>query len=277
VTNKVSPIKIQLQEDLPNLPDKNGYFESFLGNFEQNILTFQFLDRHFLRLSKSINRQKNQIAEIFIETIKNHFFDKLKIFDQQKQNSIKLFRFRLWSNGLDFILDIAPFKSRFNPVISNEQITAKLVIMNESRDKSGKYTPALESINSFNYAKQNGFDEALLINKDNLVTESSWCNFYYVIDGIVFLSGLGLNGIAQEVLTDLIIDKSKIKVKAITISELLENKYPCFLTNAIYGVIPISQIDNVNFSSDSLIDKIKLDFNKLKNSTIETIWIQINS
>jgi hypothetical protein len=278
-TNTLSPIKLSLQVELPKLPDKFGVFDSFGGQNVNNKLRFNFLKRHIDRFNYGLR----QLAQITnnpnipqitldylignIETLFNKSAHGAEFLSKHEQ-----FRFRLWTDLSQTSLEVAPFTSRFN----NSEL-AELLSCKFTRNLTFKYTPAKESISSIQQALSKNLHEGLLIDESNQVTESSWSNFFWIDqDDVICASGVGLDGITQQVLRDIYSRQNIFATKPINLSELLSSKFACFLTNSLEGVVQIKAIDGINMKLSSQIDNIKRCYNDYCINN-EVTWIQIDS
>lgn len=277
-TNTLPSIKLSLQVELPKLPSKLGIFDSFGGQITNYKLKFNFLQRHINRFNYGLNKLAEITNKDCFEHISLDFLiTKLELlFKETNPNEEYLsndskFRFRLWTDLSQIHLDAAPFNSRFTKGYAN------LASYKLTRNLPFKYTPARESIESIQLAISNNLDEGLLVDDDNNITESSWSNFLWIEhDEIICASGLGLDGITQQVIEDLYSGDNKIIIKPISLNELLSNQFPCFLTNSLEGVIKINSIDGIKMKFSSQIDNIKRCYDNycLNN---EVTWIQIDS
>ena len=109
----------------------------------------------------------------------------------------------------------------------------------------------LEPILARNEAQSKGFDDGIMVNTDEYVTECSVANIFFVKDKTVFTpsieSGI-LPGIAREHVINLC-KKNNISIveKNITRDEAL-NSDEAFQTNSLIGIQPLSQINEKKFS-----------------------------
>lgn len=132
----------------------------------------------------------------------------------------------------------------FNVIISE-------IIKNEhSKLTKFKSLNYLDSILAKIEASDNGCDDGIFLNTKGNVSDSSIANVFIVInDGTVLTPKLddgALNGITRKNVIR-ICKESKINVKeaSITKCELLSSK-EVFLTNSVFGVVPVMSIDGVS-------------------------------
>jgi branched-chain amino acid aminotransferase len=95
-------------------------------------------------------------------------------------------------------------------------------------------------------ARENGFDDALMVNQNNLILEAASANLFWLKNGIVFTPPLAagcLPGVMRETIIA-IIKKEKLQCEeSLTdITTLLEAD-AVFLTNSIRGIIGVEAIN----------------------------------
>jgi len=95
---------------------------------------------------------------------------------------------------------------------------------------------------SYSKAQAQGFDEALLLNRDGYIFEASRANIFWIKDKILYtppLSSGCLNGITrQQVIKYASNLKMTVKEKKLTL-EILHEADAAFLTNSLIGIKPI--------------------------------------
>ncbi len=137
--------------------------------------------------------------------------------------------------------------------------------------KSGNY---LNNIMAIQEAKNYDYDDAIMLNHDNLVTEGTTFNIFCIKDDQIITpsleSGL-LKGITRQKIIELCHrEKFDLKLSALTLEEL-KGADEVFITSSTRGVMPVSKIDKQNFpksiaknSKTYSIRKLYLDL--IKNS-----------
>ena len=114
-------------------------------------------------------------------------------------------------------------------------------------------------------AKNNGYQEAILLDTNGFVAEGSGQNIFIVKDGNLLTPELTccLNGITRRTVIE--IAKSKnIKVHERKISpEELSNFVGCFLTGTAAEITPVSQIADNNYKVCDLILDLSSSYAKL--------------
>lgn len=127
---------------------------------------------------------------------------------------------------------------------------------------------------SFQEARNQGFDEAIILNQCGFITEGTRCNIFFIKNAEIFTPSLTcgcLDGITRRVIFDLA-KKYKIKVYEgdFTTQDLLAAD-EAFFTNSLIGVMPLASIERQKFGK-SKIGRITAHFIKgynllLKNGT----------
>jgi len=125
-----------------------------------------------------------------------------------------------------------------------------------SRVKSISY---LDNILARKEAVLKGADEAFLLNSKGLLAEGSVSNVFIVNNKIVSTPRIddgALPGVVRHViLNELNLDEIKIKEEEISL-EMLLNAEDIFITNALFGVMPINQVNDVKISNNSGISSL---------------------
>lgn len=110
----------------------------------------------------------------------------------------------------------------------------------------------INSILATNEAKENGYDEALLMDTEGYVAEGSGANFFYEKNNQLFTCPLGniLPGITRATVFE-IAEFNNIKINEIKFKfEELVNAEYAFFTGTAAEIAPISSIDNIKFRED---------------------------
>jgi len=129
-------------------------------------------------------------------------------------------------------------------------------------EEEKKYPGILSNLKTNNYllnmlaiqhAKENGFDDALLLNSRGNICEASSSNLFMVQKGVLFTPALSQGCVAgtkrRELLEKLPDLGFQIEETIITKDMVFEME-EIFLTNAIRGIRPVICIDNTYFSRD---------------------------
>ncbi len=95
-------------------------------------------------------------------------------------------------------------------------------------------------------ASKSGFDEAILLNRKNKITEGSRTNLFFVKDNVLYTPSLStgcLDGVTRRVVISLA-NQRKLTVKEVEAHlEDILSADEAFLTNSIGGVLPLVSID----------------------------------
>ncbi len=115
------------------------------------------------------------------------------------------------------------------------------------------------------YAEKKNFDDALFLDLNNNVCETTSSNIFFIINNSVVtpIPDKFLNGITRQEIINLC-KKNKIKVieKKIKLKDC-KKAASCFVTGTAAEVTPVRQIDKVKFDTKNIIlNKIKVEFEK---------------
>ena len=137
--------------------------------------------------------------------------------------------------------------------------------------KSGNY---LNNVMAISEAKKYGADDALMVNKNQEVTEGTTFNIWYCKNGEVITPDLSsglLKGITREKVINICRDNDiKISIKKVSIEELLAAD-EVFITSTTRAIMPVKAINQTLFykTSNSLVDKISSLYNQLINNELK--------
>lgn len=225
-------------------------FSFGLGLFE-TILLYKgkavFFDEHLARINQSIvdltlNIEKLKKEEIYqyLESNKSELeYEVLKIVLTEKN---RLF-----------------IKRAYTYTEEDYQKAFSLNISKVQRNESSIFT----FYKTLNYAdnifekkksKKLGYDEPIFLNSRGLVTEGATSNIFLIIDNKIYTpkisSGL-LNGIIRQYII------SNYPVIEIDIDlEFLNKADEVFLTNSLFGIMPVSSLDNKKLKSQKISREI---------------------
>ena len=127
----------------------------------------------------------------------------------------------------------------------------------------------LTYVKSFNYVENiiehekiiaKGYNEALFLNTDGLISEGAVSNIFFIKNKVIFTPRVKC-GLLPGVVRDFVIkNSSSIGVKSqegeFTYGELLEAD-DVFITNSIMGIMKVSKVENVAFKESLVASKIK--------------------
>lgn len=151
----------------------------------------------------------------------------------------------------------------------------EIITVPTQRNRSANLEPCVKSLNYLNNilgkieAKNAGFKEAIMLNREGFVTECTGDNIFIVEDGILKTppTYVGvLDGITRRTIME-IARKLSIEVKEEILSRYnLFNAEECFLTGTAAEVVPIVKIDGRTIGNGkvgSVTHKIRGAFKKL--------------
>ncbi|MCX7999673.1 MAG: aminotransferase class IV, partial [Leptospiraceae bacterium] len=103
---------------------------------------------------------------------------------------------------------------------------------------------------SYREAKQKGFDEALLLTTNELITEGSYCNLFWIYKNECFTPSLSssiLEGITRsKIIEASIIEHIPIQEGEFPLS-LLERANSIFISSSTRGLIPVTRLNEKVF------------------------------
>jgi len=107
-------------------------------------------------------------------------------------------------------------------------------------------------------AKDRGFDDAILLNENGILTEATTSNIFIVHKGKIFTPS-SASGILEGAIRNAIIENFPVIEKELTVNDLVSAQ-EAFLTGTVDFITCIKRIDNKRFKDYSYAKKI---FNKL--------------
>ncbi|MCB1179362.1 MAG: aminotransferase class IV, partial [Leptospiraceae bacterium] len=136
-----------------------------------------------------------------------------------------------------------------------------------------KITSNLTSHLSANEAKENGFDEGIILDTKDQITEGSYCNlffqkgdkFYTPSNELAILDGVTRSKIIETLNTL----KIQIIENALDKNFIFECDY-AYISSSSRGLLPVNKINNRIFdiNRSSLISSIKREYENLQESSI---------
>ena len=227
-----------------------------LGLFE-TILLYKgkpvFLDKHLSRINKSIvdlglNIDKLEKDEVFqyLNNNKNTFeYEVLKMVLSEKN---RLF-----------------LKKEYTYIEKDYQRAFSLNISEVRRNESSIFTfhKTLnygDNILEKRKSKKLGYDEPIFLNSKNQITEGATSNIFMVVEDKIYTPKLScglLNGIVRQyIISNYDIIESEIDL------EFLNNADEIFLTNSLFGIMPVNNLEKKVFKSQKLGKNILQNYKK---------------
>ncbi|MFN8284033.1 MAG: aminotransferase class IV [Chitinophagales bacterium] len=218
-----------------------------------------FRNLHVKRLFKGLQLLKVNETEFKVE---DRILRLLKY--ECIEHGLKNFRLRIEvqkNRAHEYMPDISPLKWNCtlkpldNPVYFLNDVGLKITLLpkhkkmidafaNVKHTERNIYNKAME------YASENGFDDALVLNENNTIADASIYNVFIVKEGTVYtprLEDAPVAGVLRELLLTRL-PNVKIIEKTISIEEIY-NADEIFFTNAIRGIRWIEYLDEKRFSN----------------------------
>ena len=229
-----------------------------LGLFE-TILLYKgkpvFLDEHLARINKSIENlalnidklEKNEVFQ-YLNNSKNILeYEVLKIVLSEKN---RLFLKR------EYTYTEKDYQKGFSLNISKVRRNESSIFTFHKTLNYG------DNILEKRKSKKLGYDEPIFLNSKNQITEGATSNIFVVVRDKIYTPKLScglLNGIVRQY----IVSNYDVIEKKIDI-EFLNNADEIFLTNSLFGIMPVSNLEKKVFKSKAISRKILEDY-KIKN------------
>ena len=227
-----------------------------LGLFETILLykgKLVFLDEHLARINKSIedlalNIDKLEKDEVFqyLDNNKNTLeYEVLKIVLSEKN---RLFLKR------EYTYTEKDYQKGFSLNISKVRRNESSIFTFHKTLNYG------DNILEKRKSKKLGYDEPIFLNSKNQITEGATSNIFVVVEDKIYTPKLSyglLNGIVRQY----IISNYDIIEKEIDI-EFLNNADEIFLTNSLFGIMPVSNLEKKIFKPQKLGKNILQNYKK---------------
>jgi branched-subunit amino acid aminotransferase/4-amino-4-deoxychorismate lyase len=104
--------------------------------------------------------------------------------------------------------------------------------------KTGNYWP---NVRALSQARENGFDETLIVNIERVVISAAVANVFFLIGGILHTPATDI-GARQGVVRQWITRITPVREGRLSLEEISAAE-ECFLTNSRLGVMPVSHIE----------------------------------
>ena len=231
-----------------------------LGLFE-TILLYKgkpvFLDEHLARINKSIENlalnidklEKNEVFQ-YLNNNKNTLeYEVLKIVLSEKN---RLFLKR------EYTYTEKDYQRAFNLNISEVRRNESSIFTFHKTLNYG------DNILEKRKSKKMGYDEPIFLNSKNQVTEGATSNIFAAVEDKIYTPKLScglLNGIVRQyIISNYDVIESEIDL------EFLNNADEIFLTNSLFGIMPVSNLERKVFKSQKISKEIFSSYKKyIKN------------
>ena len=227
-----------------------------LGLFE-TILLYKgkpvFLDEHLARINKSIvdlglnigKLEKNEVFQ-YLNNSKNILeYEVLKIVLSEKN---RLFLKR------EYTYTEKDYQKGFSLNISKVRRNESSIFTFHKTLNYGDNI--LEKRNS----KKLGYDEPIFLNSKNQITEGATSNIFMVVRDKIYTPKLScglLNGIVRQyIISNYDVTESEIDL------EFLNNADEIFLTNSLFGIMPVNNLEKKVFKSQKISKEILSSYKK---------------
>ena len=227
-----------------------------LGLFE-TILFYKgkpiFLDEHLARINKSITD-----LELKIEKLKK---DEVFQYLNNNKNTLEYEVLKIVLSEKNRIF----LKREYTYTEKDYQKGFSLNISKVRRNESSIFTfhKTLnygDNILEKRKSKKLGYDEPIFLNSKNQITEGATSNIFVVVEDKIYTPKLScglLNGIVRQY----IISNYDVIEKEIDI-EFLNNADEIFLTNSLFGIMPVSNLEKKIFKSQEISKNILQNYKK---------------
>lgn len=242
-----------------------------------------FLEDHYLRLMSSMRILRMEIPMSFtMEFMEEEILKIVSASESNKAYSIKFIVFRnsagdykLSNNTISYVISISEIESAFYTIEENtyEVELYKDFYKNSTMLSNLDTTNKILNIVGAIYARENDYQDCLLLNERKQVIETLHGNIFLVHDNTIKTPPITdgcLNGVLRKKLMDIIskLDEYQLIEESISPFELQKSD-ELFVINSIYGIIPITKYRKKSFKNivaKSLIGKLntaaRLSLNK---------------
>jgi branched-chain amino acid aminotransferase len=220
-----------------------------------------FADKHFNRLMKSAKLLHFETDSLTYDIFNRQILGKLA---GKKDARV---RFVLYRNTEGFYIPTSndiKWDIEIFPLITEGKFCNRLGIFNEYKKSCNK----LSNIKSGNaliyvlaglYARQNNFDDCLILNEHGRIAEAISSNIFIVKGATLYTPPLS-EGCVDGVMKHVVIEKAKehgISAEEITLTQnQLLDADEVFLTNAMNGIVPVNSFQSKTFTTN-FISKLK--------------------
>ena len=227
-----------------------------LGLFE-TILFYKgkpiFLDEHLARINKSITD-----LELKIEKLKK---DEVFQYLNNNKNTLEYEVLKIVLSEKNRIF----LKREYTYTEKDYQKGFSLNISKVRRNESSIFTfhKTLnygDNILEKRKSKKLGYDEPIFLNSKNQITEGATSNIFVVVEDKIYTPKLScglLNGIVRQyIISNYDVIEKEIDIK------FLNNADEIFLTNSLFGIMPVSNLEKKIFKSQKLGKNILQNYKK---------------
>jgi len=252
------------------------YGDGFFETMHANGLDVQFLKSHYKRIKNSAEILKLELPKYFNIDFLQKQIEGLLVRNKLFQGvRVRLYIYRN-SDGL-----YIPDSKKCDILIEASYLSDGYYRLNKKGLNIGVYDDMpkpitlYSSIKSINaqfyilagvYAKENNYDDVLLLNNDNYIVEATSSNVFIVKDNTIITPSL-VSGCVNGIMRNQIIDMANTLGYNVIFNNIsldsLNNADEVFLTNAVSGVRYVSGYKDKRFmkkTSSKLIDRLNTIF-----------------
>lgn len=240
--------------------------ETIFTSFRTYSGKIPFLHHHLKRLEMGAqflfqqNLEKEDILLEIRNLIEKNIGDDLRI-------RITLFKS---NNDLDFFILAHPLENpQIGPLRLSKAYKVKTPGLVPSFLKLGNY---VETNLEVKRAKENGYDDVVFLDFQNLVTECSTSNIFAIKGNSVCtpaVNGLFLNGITRQKLIEMMLEeKIGISEKSLNFNDLLECD-EIFICNSVKGIRSVGKVQEKLFNKNKITREIDNRFQKFIGKNCE--------
>ena len=227
-----------------------------LGLFE-TILLYKgkpvFLDEHLARINKSITNLELKIEKLEKNEVFQYLNNSKNILEYEVLKIVLSEKNRLF------------LKREYTYTEKDYQKGFSLNISKVRRNESSIFTfhKTLnygDNILEKRKSKKLGYDEPIFLNSKNQITEGATSNIFVVVRDKIYTPKLScglLNGIVRQyIISNYDVTESEIDL------EFLNNADEIFLTNSLFGIMPVNNLEKKFFKSQEISKNILQNYKK---------------
>jgi branched-subunit amino acid aminotransferase/4-amino-4-deoxychorismate lyase len=158
-------------------------------------------------------------------------------------------------NKPDLLITQTEYK---NPPKETSILSVKIESKSNKFAKIGASYPAYSIAK--NIATKKGFDDALILEDEEYITEMTTSNIFWIKDNIVYTPSLDLNvfsGITRENVIEILKNNDIHLAEGHFRIEQLLHADEAFLTSSVKFIVPIKKVDNFTFQTSEMTKKIQ--------------------
>ena len=223
-----------------------------------------FWEDHYFRLMASMRMLRMEIPMDFtLEHIQQEILntvEKNNLANTPTRVRITVYRnqgglYTPEDNSISYVIEVNPLASPFYilPEQSYEVELFKDYYINKDMLSQLKTTNKILNVLAGVYAKENGYDNCILLNTEKQVVEAINGNVFLVKGNTVKTAPLQdgcLNGIVRKKLIEIIESSTDLELSETSISPFeLQKADEFFITNSVSGIIPISKYRKKSYTN----------------------------